>query len=64
MDFSSVFDRIWHDGLIYKLLKLGIPKYLIHILKDMYSKISENVKIKNQVTEVFPVKLALRKVVV
>ena len=50
VDFSSAFDRIWHDGLIYNLLKLGIPKYLIiYILKDMYSKISEKVKIKNQV---------------
>ena len=61
VDFSSAFDRIWHDGLIYKLLKLGIPKYLIHILKDIYSKISANVNIKNQVTEVFSCKIGTRQ---
>ena len=61
VDFSSAFDRIWHDGLIYKLLKLGTPKYLIYILKYMYSKISANVKTENQVTEVFPCKIGTRQ---
>ena len=61
VDFSSAFDRIWHDGLIYKLLKLGNPKYLIYILKYMYSKISANVKIENQVAEVFPCKIGTRQ---
>ena len=60
VNFSYAFDRMGHDGLIYKLLKLDIPKYLIYILKDMYSKISANIK-KKQITEVFPCKIDTRQ---
>ena len=28
-DIKAAFDCVWHDGLIYKLIKLGVPEYLI-----------------------------------
>ena len=29
LDFSKVFDRVWHDGLMYKLKALGICAKLL-----------------------------------
>ncbi|GBM32324.1 RNA-directed DNA polymerase from mobile element jockey [Araneus ventricosus] len=34
LDIQKAFDRVWHDGLIYKLIQLNFPKYLINILKS------------------------------
>ena len=28
-DIASAFDKVWHDGLIYKLINLKFPKYII-----------------------------------
>ena len=28
-DIASAFDKIWHDGFIFKLIKMGIPDYII-----------------------------------
>ncbi|GBO40428.1 RNA-directed DNA polymerase from mobile element jockey, partial [Araneus ventricosus] len=32
LDVRKAFDRMWHNGLIYKLIKFKIPNYLIVIL--------------------------------
>lgn len=32
LDIEKAFDSIWHDGLIYKLIKMGLPTYLIRII--------------------------------
>ncbi|GBM22163.1 RNA-directed DNA polymerase from mobile element jockey [Araneus ventricosus] len=34
LDIQKTFDRVWHDLLIYKLIQLNFPKYLINILKS------------------------------
>ncbi len=33
-DISKAFDKVWHVGLLYKLIKLKLPIYLIKYLKD------------------------------
>ena len=37
-DISKAFDKVWHNGLVYKLIKLNVPsyilKYIIDFLKD------------------------------
>ena len=42
-DLASAFDKVWHDGLIYKLNELGVPLYLLNILisflKDRFFEI-------------------------
>lgn len=32
LDIEKAFDSIWHDGLIYKLIKLKIPTFLIRMI--------------------------------
>ncbi|GBN35527.1 hypothetical protein AVEN_33021-1 [Araneus ventricosus] len=34
LDIQKAFDRMGHDGLIYKLIQLNFPKYLINILRS------------------------------
>ena len=33
-DISKAFDKVWHLGLIYKLINLGVPKYIIKFVID------------------------------
>jgi retron-type reverse transcriptase len=28
-DIAKAFDKVWHDELIYKMIKLGVPRYII-----------------------------------
>lgn len=33
LDIEKAFDSIWHDGLIFKLIKMKLPTYLIRIIQ-------------------------------
>lgn len=46
LDVEKAFDRVWHDGLIYKLILLNFPPYLIKITKDFLYNRSFHVDIK------------------
>ncbi len=35
-DISQAFDKVKHKGLIYKLIKLGLPKYIISFVKKIF----------------------------
>lgn len=34
LDVKEAFDRVWREGLIHKLIEMGIPDYLIAIIKS------------------------------
>ena len=36
-DIASAFDKVWHRGLIYKMIKLKIPNYIIYWINDFLS---------------------------
>ncbi|GFX50266.1 RNA-directed DNA polymerase from mobile element jockey [Trichonephila clavipes] len=38
LDVEKAFDRVWHDGLIFKMTKLNFPPYIIHLI---YSYLSD-----------------------
>lgn len=52
-DIASAFDKVWHDGLIYKLIKLKFPKYIIVWLKQFLTSRSFAVRINNTITRRF-----------
>lgn len=33
-DIEKAFDRIWHSGLLYKMIQLQYPKYIIHMISS------------------------------
>ena len=55
-DVSKAFDKVWHGGLIYKILRLNLPdiieKILCSFLKDRIAKI----KVDNYIGPAIPLK--------
>ena len=37
LDISTAFDRVWHDGLIYKLRRCGTSGNLLLLLRSFLS---------------------------
>ena len=37
VDFKKAFDSIWHEGLLYKLMKRGVGGKIYNIIKSMYT---------------------------
>ena len=42
------FDRVWHDGHIFKLQKHGISSKLLLLLKDFFKSGKERVDLNGQ----------------
>ena len=45
LDISKAFDKVWHDGLLYKLEQNGITGHLLHLLKNYLSNRKQRVVI-------------------
>lgn len=53
IDFKKAFDSIWHEGLLYKLLKNNINGNFYKLIKNLYSKSSCYIKLGSKQTNVF-----------
>ena len=53
IDFKKAFDSIWHDGLLYKLLKYNIGGKFYDLINSIYSNTKCSIKCGNQRTEYF-----------
>ena len=47
------FDSVWHDGLLYKLLKINIRGNFYNVIKSLYSNSTSSVRIGNSQTRSF-----------
>lgn len=47
MDIAKAFDKVWHDGLIFKIQNSTMPKYLTKLTKDYLENRTFSVKINN-----------------
>ncbi|MBL2440209.1 reverse transcriptase family protein, partial [Klebsiella pneumoniae] len=36
-DVAKAFDKVWHNGLIFKLFNMGVPDSLVLIIRDFLS---------------------------
>jgi len=50
-DVSKAFDKVWHDGLLYKLNKIGISGNLLLWFKNYLCKRQQRVSIRTQSSE-------------
>ena len=48
LDISKAFDKVWHEGLIFKLKQNGISGELLHILFDFLSNRKQMVVLNGQ----------------
>ena len=45
IDFSAAFDRVNHQGMLYKLCSMGIGGYVLSILTQFLSNRSQHVMV-------------------
>ena len=53
IDFRKAFDRVIHDIMLYKLLRIGIAGNFYTVIKDMFVGNHLNVRMKNGFTQSF-----------
>ncbi|GFS38139.1 hypothetical protein TNIN_84431 [Trichonephila inaurata madagascariensis] len=50
LDVKKTFDRLWHNGLTYKMINLNYPPYLIHTTEDYLDERTFQMKIEATVS--------------
>ena len=50
LDISKAFDKVWHDGIIYKLTENGISGNLLNLLEDFLKERKQRVVLNRQVS--------------
>ena len=54
VDYQKAFDNIWREGLYYKMITAGISTSIIKLIRDMYNKNNQCLKLNGWVTGQFP----------
>ena len=52
-DISKAFDKVWHNGLIHKLIKLNVPSYILKYIIDFLKDRKSNVSVGESLSEFF-----------
>ena len=56
LDMSKAFDKVWHEGLIFKLKSMGISDALLELIKSFLTNRFQRVVLNGQTSEWLPVK--------
>lgn len=56
LDVAKAFDKVWHNGLIYKLSKLGIPDRLVLIMRDFLQNRSFRYRVEGVLSNPRPIR--------
>jgi hypothetical protein len=52
--FEKAFDKIWREGLWYKLLINNINGKMLHVIQNIYKDIKSNISYSNSKSDYFP----------
>lgn len=55
-DIAKAFDKVWHNGLLYKLYKLGVPDRLVLIIRDFLSNRTFRFRIEGALSSPHPIR--------
>lgn len=55
-DVAKAFDKVWHNGLIYKLYEMGVPDRLVHIIRDFLSNRSFRYRVEGTLSTSRPIR--------
>ena len=56
LDMSKAFDKVWHEGLIYKLKSMRVSNSLLKLIQSFLSNRFQRVLLNGQTSEWLPVK--------
>ena len=56
LDISKAFDRVWHDGLLYKIKNFGIEGKLFNLIESFLANRYQRVTLNGQSSDWLPVK--------
>jgi hypothetical protein len=54
-DIAAAFDKVWHNGLIYKLIEIKLPYYLLTWLIEFLSNRKFKIKVNDYITNEFSI---------
>ena len=60
-DMAKTFDKVWHDGLKFKILHLELPDILEKILCSFLNQQTAQIRINNVLSEKFPLRNGVPK---
>ena len=55
LDISKAFDKVWHEGLLYKLISMGISGELYNLLENYLSDRFQRVILNGQFSSSKPI---------
>jgi hypothetical protein len=61
VDFKKAFDTVIHVGIKLKLLQIGVGSRFYNVIDSMYKLSNSCVRLKDQITDCFPVKLGVKQ---
>ena len=51
VDFQKAYDNVWRNGLYFKLIKCGMDVHTVKLIKNMYDKTSQIIKMNGKATQ-------------
>ena len=59
LDMSKAFDKVWHEGLIFKLTSMGICDALLDLIGSFLENRFQRVVLNGQTLEWLPVRVGV-----
>ena len=61
IDFKKAYDTVWHDGLFFKLLQIGVSSRFYKVVKAMYTGTRLTVQAGDKMTPIFNSRVGVRQ---